>query len=685
MQQAGVTRDECAIGNTLRCLPPINKAGEYYPVGQAKTDAESHCRQYDLWDQYDKSVPLLLLGNHALSVRTGTDRISQWHGSISKVDGRLTGCSYHPSAVMRQPNLLPVTIADISNLLAASSDTRVLERPAVYKHQDYSAFDGPECVIDFEWADSKDGKYQAIDYDTGRYKPVTLTIIGTSTSGDKANSTYTDEGQLEAIKDYKGELQGHNIIDADFDVLDWQPESFRPGRVFDTKVVAHLIHAHLAELSLLSLGSLTRMYEPCENWKEDKDDALEYNGRDCAYNRRLVDYLKSDLTATGQWHLVEKQQRLAALAVRMRRRGIGISVSGPAISQFAADWTARREELKRGFPFNPNSPKQVLAWAAQESISLRDTTMDSIGVAARRTGSDILRRLAEYKDEGKPISTWFDEQAAATGFIYPSHSVTGTSVARFSSSGPNCQNIPLYLRHVIVPRSADLELVSFDFSNIENRTAAWIAGDTDALQLWSQGYDPYIATASLMFGCLYADVTVEQRVRAKTTELATLYGETEYNLAVRLYGSRTKEAVSQARQLQQAYFQARPLIKKWQQQITRQMDSGDITLRNPFGRVRYIYAQDSHNRMKRACHYLGCSTAADIVNQKALDIYEHTSAMPILIVHDELCYERQKGSAGAKLTKMIKEVLDEPVKEVGGQLFPYKQKAGSNYGEMKVG
>ena len=660
MQQVGVTRDECSIGNSLRCLPPINRQGEHYPIGQTKVDAEKCCRQYDIWHKFDESVPLMLFGNHATNIQMGVDSIQKWHGHIARVGNRITGCTFHPSAVMRQPNLLPVVVSDITNLLTAADNPEVLQRPTVNKWDDIEAFSTP-TVLDLEWDKSR-----------------TITVVGTAREGALAYSSTNVESVLAQVKESKGLIIGHNLIDADFDVMDWFPTSFKPERVFDTKVVGHIVHAHLAELGLLSLGSLTRMYHPTSNWKEDKDDQLTYNGLDCAYNYRLFTDLSSDLAMSGQRHLVEKQQRLAYLAVLMRRDGV--KVDSDKISSFEKEWTANRQRLKEQFPFNPNSPKQIIKWASEEGISLRDTTFDTISALASRSGQAILKKLAEYKDEGKPISTWFDDAARDSGFIHPTHNVTGTSVARFSSNEPNCQNIPPYLRHIIIPRSPELELVSFDFSNIENRTAAWIAGDYEALQLWAQGHDPYIATAALMFGCTYSQVSQDQRAQAKTTELATLYGETEYNLAKRLFGDQKRPNVEAARQLQDAYFRARPMIKKWQRNITRQMDSGDITLRNPFGRVRYIYAQDSHNRMKRACHFLGCSTAADHVNQQALNVWDATGLKPILIVHDELCYELPKGDV--TIRSEIAEVLNEPVKELGGLVLPWKRKVGADYGSM---
>ena len=669
LEQAGVTRDECILDNTLRCLPPANKTGESYPIGKVRLAAEKQCRQFDKWDLCPKHIPLLLLGGKASGLRLGQDSIQKWNGHIAIVDGRVTGCTFHPSAVMHQCNLVPVVVATIANTLEAAANPAVLDRPTVIKSDDPDAFQGP-TVFDLEWA----GGLQTDVYSTKE-----ITVVGTAVSADCAYSTHHTSAVLDRIKESRGQLIGQNLIDADMDIMDWFPESFAPTRVFDTKIVAHLVHAHLAELGLLSLGSLSRMYHPTSNWKEDKEDALLYNGLDCAYNYRLYSDLVRDVRETGQTHLIEKQQRLAYLAVLMRRAGI--AVDGDGINRFSKEWGDNRTLLKESFPFNPNSPKQILKWAQEQGINLKATTFDDIQRAvASRKGNEILRKLAEYKDEGKPISTWFDDAARDRGFIHPTHNVTGTSVARFSSAGPNCQNIPPYLRHIIIPRSPELELVSFDFSNIENRTASWIAGDYEALELWAKGLDPYIVTAALMFGCRYEDVTVEQRSEAKTTELATLYGETEYNLARRLFGSVKGGAVREAGRLQDSYFRARPMIRKWHQDITKQMDSGDITLRNPFGRVRYIYAQNSHERKKRACHYLGCSTAADHVNQMALDVWDATGHKPILIVHDELCYELEKGDARER--QKIGEVLNRPVKELGGLLLPYKQKIGANYGAM---
>jgi uracil-DNA glycosylase family 4 len=664
LYNAGVHESQVIFDNTLRCLPPPNKQGQYYPVGEERAAAELHCRQFDIWDACPKRIPLLLVGGCALAQRIGLDSISAWHGHISWHEGRLVGCTFHPAAVMRQPNLLPVAVRETANLLDAARNPSLLERPIVHRGVlQYN--EGQPVVIDLEWGANRD-----------------VTVVGFAYDRDRAYSTYDVREGLDMARmhiEHGNLIIGHNIIDADIPKIGAVPKSFGPDHVIDTMILGHLVHAHLAELSLLDLGSLTRFYFPTTNWKHDHTDLLLYNGYDCAYNFRLYGALRDDMTTTDQWHLVEKQQRLADMSRRMQARGIAVDV--PAIDEYRENWKARRAEIAKSFPFNPNSPKQIIAWGKEHGIYLSDSTYDTVEKAAR-SGDPILLRLLEYKDEGKSINVWFGPKYITDGYIHPSFNVTGTAVARFSCSDPNCQNIPPHLRRMIVPRDPDLEIVSFDFKNIENRTVAFAAGDVESMELWAKGYDPYKLTAALMFNVRYEDVTKQQRKDAKVTELASIYGETEWNLAERMFGNRKAESVAKARQLQRAFFKARPKVKKWQEDVARRLDRGDIMLRNPFGRVRFIYAQNSHERMKRGCHFIGCSTAADWVNDRALHVQDELKLMPILIVHDEIVVEMPKGSEGDRLRRDMKELLEAPVPQLNGYRIPTECMKGGNYGKF---
>ena len=656
LANVGLNEEEVVYDNTLRCLPSKNAAGEAYPVGAIRGAAEVHCRQYDAWDSFPRAIPLLLVGGKALRQRLGHDSIADWHGHIEVVGGRVVGCTFHPAAVMRQPNLLPLVVRETYNVLTAAANPGVLQHPPVAKGGLCVPSTKRPMVFDLEW--NAQGA---------------VTATGIATCATEAHSAYGDWSHL--IKAYTGTLVGHNIIDADFRTIVYSPPSFKPEHVFDTKLAAHLVHAHFAGLGLLSLGDLVRYYRPTSNWKEDTADLLEYNGRDCAYNFYLYERLVEDLEATGQMHLMEKQQRLGHMARLMNERGI--KIDSKRVMDTHAHWDERKKELAAAFPFNPNSPKQVLEWAKGEGIRLPNTRETTIQRHAYK--HETLRRLYDYKAVGvKPITTWFPLEG---DYIYPQLNVTGTDVARFSCASPNVQNIPPDLRGMIVPRDPGLVLLSFDFSQIENRCIAWLAGDKKMLADFASGLDFHRLSASRIFNKRYEEVSDEERYEGKKTIHATNYGETSTHLAERLFGSRTKVDRNRAERLQAAYFGAYPTIAAWQVAVSSQLEAGNIRLRNPHGRLRYVYGRDVHERLKKGCHYLGCSTAAEIVNQRALDVWDGLDMLPILIVHDEIVWEVERGKV-KKVAAKVKEILERPVKELGGLVIPVKGKAGENYAAL---
>lgn len=678
---AGLTEDQVWFDNVLRCFPPQNK-GEHYPAGKDKIEAEKLCGQYDQWHRFPSTIPLLLVGGKALANTLALDGISNWHGHICIHNGRLVGCTFHPAAVMRNPNYLPLTIRETANLLAAARNPLILQRPEVIKGR-YIYHGGP-LVADLEWNPA-----------TG-----TTSVVGIADNSRYACSSFNVEEGLEIVRSHIESGQkiiGHNIITADLPKIGVLPKSWGPKHVIDTMVVAHLIHAHLAESGLLDLGSLVRFYFPTTDWKQDKEDLLTYNGLDCAYNFKLHDQLMLEVRATGQEHLIEKQQRLAHMSFQMHERGIRIDV--PALTAYYVQRQAEKSEAKASFPINPNSPAQIVEWAKEKGIHISDAKFETL---EKLQGLDPeFDRLIEYRTDTKSLKTWFPIETDKKGnliaileMIYPWFHVTGTDVARFSSSDPNCQNIPPFLRRFIIPRDPELELNAFDGSQIENRCVAWLAKCQPMLLKFASGEDFHRLNAAAIQTMLQGhlvqpcDVTKDQRQQGKTVTHATSYCETAYNLARRLFGNVRRESLDKAQALHDAFFRAYPEIARWHKCIGDQLDSGDVMLRNPFGRVRYIYAQDYHERQKRGCHFLGCSTAADIVNARALMVADELEseigdlALPILIVHDELVYEFPRGEQGGRLRKRVKEILDSPIPEMDDFVIPFSRAQGSNYGKV---
>lgn len=79
------------------------------------------------------------------------------------------------------------------------------------------------------------------------------------------------------------------------------------------------------------------------------------------------------------------------------------------------------------------------------------------------------------------------------------------------------------VRSCIIPEPGK-QLVVADYSNVEGRGLAWLAGEESTLETFRRGTDLYKVLASAMFRVAYDDVTKDQRQVAKAAVLGLGYG-----------------------------------------------------------------------------------------------------------------------------------------------------------------
>lgn len=78
------------------------------------------------------------------------------------------------------------------------------------------------------------------------------------------------------------------------------------------------------------------------------------------------------------------------------------------------------------------------------------------------------------------------------------------------------------LRGMIIPADG-FDFIAADYSSIEGRVLAYLAGEESALGVYRMGNDPYKVAASAIYGVRYDDVTKSQRQIGKVAELALGY------------------------------------------------------------------------------------------------------------------------------------------------------------------
>jgi DNA polymerase-1 len=350
------------------------------------------------------------------------------------------------------------------------------------------------------------------------------------------------------------------------------------------------------------------------------------------------------------------------------------------------DLTARLGALESaifeeaGEPFQINSPKQLQA-----------VLFDKLGLAPRRrtktgysTDVEVLEELAqehtlpqkilEYRTVDKLLSTYVEALPKLvhpeTGRIHTSFNQAVAATGRLSSSDPNLQNIPVRtdvgraIREGFVPGSRDLRLISADYSQIELRILAHLAGDENLKAAFEKDADIHADTAARIFRVDPKKVTAEMRRQAKAVNFGVVYGISAFGLA-RNVGISNAEA----QRFIDHYFEQYPRVRSWiEETLERAREEGYVT--TVLNRRRYIpELNSSDNVTRKAAERAAINTpvqgsAADVIKLAMIRVDEalrKTGARLLLQVHDELIVESPAKEAqhiAATMKKIMEEAID---------------------------
>ncbi len=216
----------------------------------------------------------------------------------------------------------------------------------------------------------------------------------------------------------------------------------------------------------------------------------------------------------------------------------------------------------------------------------------------------IIDHLLRYREVEKLRSTYGEGLLAeidpTDGRIHATFNQTVARTGRLSSDAPNLHNIPVRseegraFRRAFVPAAGN-ELLVADYNQIELRCIAHLAQDPGLIAAFEAGDDIHRATASRVFGVDPAEVTIEQRSKAKMVSYGLAYGMEAYGLSQRL-----NIAVEEATEILAAYFVAFPAVKAYMERTVREAREKGYT-ETLFGRRRPIPELQSDNyRIRQA-------------------------------------------------------------------------------------
>jgi len=397
----------------------------------------------------------------------------------------------------------------------------------------------------------------------------------------------------------------------------------------------------------------------------------------------LKEKLEDELRKNEQFELfTELEMPLSLILADME--SYGIKVERERLLMMGKELNERLVEIEEkicelaGEKFNINSPKQ-LGVILFEKLGLHSFKKTKTG---HSTSADVLEKLAEdheiikhillYRQLGKLQSTYIEGLLKVidpkTEKVHTRYQQTLTATGRLSSIDPNLQNIPIRLeegrkiRQAFVPSEEGWVIFAADYSQIELRVLADIAGDEKLIQAFKDDLDIHTKTAMEVFHVDKEEVTSNMRRHAKAVNFGIVYGISDYGLSQSL-GITRKEAG----QFIERYLNSYPGVKEYMDDIihsARQKGYVSTLLH----RRRYIPEITSRNfNIRSFAERTAMNTpiqgsAADIIKKAMIDMDEALKDQGLktrllLQVHDELIFEAPEDEVEI-LKKLVPDVME---------------------------
>lgn len=400
----------------------------------------------------------------------------------------------------------------------------------------------------------------------------------------------------------------------------------------------------------------------------------------------LKEKLENELWENDQYELFNSlEMPLSLVLADMEYQGVKLDMDrlvnmGEEIKGRLAEIETRIFEMA-GEQFNINSPKQ-LGVILFEKLGLPAAKKTKTGYS---TSADVLEKLASkhkiieeilnYRQLGKLQSTYIEGLQKVvnkeTQKVHTRFNQALTATGRLSSTDPNLQNIPIRLeegrkiRQAFVPSEKDWVIFAADYSQIELRVLAHIAGDEKLIEAFQNDMDIHTKTAMEVFKVGKDEVTSNMRRHAKAVNFGIVYGISDYGLSQSLSISR-----KEAGEFIERYLESYPGVQEYMDEIVKDAKQKGF-VQTLLHRRRYIPEITSRNfNLRSFAERTAMNTpiqgsAADIIKKAMIDMAdrlkeEGLKSRLLLQVHDELIFEAPKDEI-EKLKKVVPDVMENAI------------------------
>ena len=505
------------------------------------------------------------------------------------------------------------------------------------------------------------------------------------------------------------------------------------GRIIDTMIAAPLIDENRFSYSLNNLGrdyigvgkseaslrAAAKSFglDPKKDmWRLPAKYVGAYAEQDARITLKLWNRFETELNSEELKTIFDLETSLIPLMIDMRERGVKVDVDGAerAKKKLMGMKIEINADIKKDLGFN------VEPWVATSvakafdyykiPYNKTDTSNKPSFTKAYLQGCPhpIAAKILRLRELDKAHNTFIDSilRHEHKGRIHCEfHQLRsddgGTVTGRFSSSNPNLQQIPArepeiksLIRGLFIPEDRH-KWGSFDYSSQEPRLLVhYCAALTESekhAQIESVVEEYHKGDAD--FHQMVADMAGISRKQAKTVNLGIMYGMGRAKLAATL-----DITIDDAKNLLETYHEKVPFVKGLADRVSNKAQK-DGRIRTILGRkcrfdmweprsfeyhkpkkLKDAQAEWGPQRIRRAFTYKALNkliqgSAADQTKKAMADCYAE-GLVPLMTVHDELCFSVESEQQANKITEIMETGL--PLK------VPSKvdQELGNNWGEV---
>lgn len=430
-------------------------------------------------------------------------------------------------------------------------------------------------------------------------------------------------------------------------------------------------------------------------------------------------YLSGELKKQGLDKVYEQIEKpLIPIVEKMNEKGV--AVDAKYLETLGKEYRISLKNLEEKIwemadeKFNIASPKQ-LGEILFVKLGLKAKNQKKTGTGALSTRESELQKLAgshpiippilEHRELAKLLGTYIDNViplVGSDGRLRAKFLSAGTTTGRMASESPNLQNIPnrsdlgLRIRNAFRAEKGNV-LVSFDYSQIELRIAAFLSDDKEMIRIFKEGKDVHTAVAAKVFDLPIEKIDKEMRRRAKVINFGVMYGM-GVNALQKTLSVPGEAPVSRAdaQKFYDDYFKTFSGLAEYLARVKAETARRGYT-ETVFGRRRYFEGINSRLPFIRAAAERMAinapiqGTEADIIKLAMIEADKwlcdnkfDDKAFLVLQVHDELVYEMEK-SLVEKVSPEIKKIMENQAdsKTTKGVPIVVDISVGENWGQMK--